>query len=344
MVGIKKKNIKLILLKPMKIDQILKKFPLRIALTDYCNLRCFFCSNEGMDAKYKNLRYADLESLKYLLRVTKRAGLTSLSLTGGEPSLYPNLCELLKYVKELKLDQTFFHTNGVSLSPSLIDNHLKFFSKVAVSIHTINFNTWHKLAGGNKSQFTQLMKNLEHLSLYSKAKKLIVEIKCVPMKGINDSTKDFKLFLDFCSANKFKFKFLNFEPITLDQCKYQMTLKENLDKVKSAGGVELPPDDKFRGQRAYLPLNWFRYKDTKGVVIEIGCGQPEICETCADSNEIFIDPDLDIKPCHASQFSLPLKSFIKNKEDKKILDAFVESRVFLSKKPGLGTSYWLNQT
>src|SRR4030042_2090825 len=110
----------------MKIGEILKKFPIRIALTDYCNLHCFFCSNEGMDTKCKNLHHADLKSLKYLLGVTKKAGLHGLSLTGGEPSLYPSLNKLLEYVKELKLNQTFFHTNGVSLTPSLIDDSLKF--------------------------------------------------------------------------------------------------------------------------------------------------------------------------------------------------------------------------
>lgn len=326
----------------MEIKDILNKFPLRIAITDYCNLHCFFCSNEGMELKCKNLRQIEIEPLKYLLKVVKDAGLSGISLTGGEPCLYPNLEELLEFVNSLKFNQTFFHTNGVGLTPQLIDKYLKFFSKIAVSIHTVDFDTWHKLTFGNKEQFTQLMEALDYLSLYTKENKLLVEIKIVPMKGINDSVDNLKHIFDFCSTHNFKFKILNFEPITKDQCQYQMSLKENLEKVKDTGAEELPQDDKFRGQKSYLPLNWFKYKNIKGVVIEIGCGQPEVCETCANSNEIFIDPDFGIKPCHASNHSIPLRSFIKNKEDQKILDAFVESRDFLSEKPGLGITHWSN--
>lgn len=256
----------------MPIKDILKNFPLRVSLTDHCNLHCFFCSNEGMDLKYKNLRQIDLESLKYLLKVAKNAGLFGLSLTGGEPSIYTHLKDLLKYIKDLNFGQTFFHTNGVSLTSSLIDNYLNSFSKIAVSIHTVNFDIWHRLTKGNKKQFNQLMNNLNHLSYYSDLNKMVVEIKIVSMRGINDSTKNLKQILDFCSDRNFKFKVLNFEPITSDQCKYQMSLEENLDKVNAVGGVELPPDNNFRGQRSYLPLHWFKYKETKGVVIEIGCG------------------------------------------------------------------------
>ncbi len=326
----------------MNIKEILNKFPLRVALTDYCNLHCFFCSNEGMDLSCKNLRHIDLESLKYLLKLTKENGLNNLSLTGGEPSLYSNIDELLTFVKSLNLKQTFFHTNGTYLTKELIDKHLKYFSKVAVSTHSLNFNIWSRLTGGNQEQFDRLMNNLGYLGEYSKAGKLLVEIKEVPMTGVNDSKESIREILDLCAENKFKFKFLNFEPITKDQQKYQKDLKDIMEKIVSLGAEALQPDESFRGQKDYLPLNWFSYKGVKGVVIEIGCGQEYACETCADSNEIFVDPGFQIKPCHASDFSIPLKEFIANKEDQKILDAFIESREFLATKPGLGASNWLN--
>lgn len=326
----------------MKIEEILNKFPLRVALTDYCNLHCFFCSNEGMDLSCKNLRHADLESLKYLLMLTKNNGLNNLSLTGGEPSLYLHIDELLTFVRSLDFKQTFFHTNGAYLTKELIDKHLKYFSKVAVSTHSLNFEKWSNLTGGNQKQFDQLMENLKYLGEYSKAGQLLVEIKEVPMTGVNDSEEDIKEILDLCAENKFKFKFLNFEPITKDQQKYQKDLKDIIKKIISLGAIPLPADESFRGQKDYLPLNWFNYKGTKGVVIEIGCGQKYACETCADSNEIFVDPSLQIKPCHASDFSIPLKEFIAGKEDRRILDAFVKSREFLATKPGLGASNWLN--
>lgn len=320
----------------------LTNFPIRIALTDHCNLRCFFCSNEGMDLRCKNLRQINLDHLKYFLEVAKDVGVSGLSLTGGEPSLYPSLEDLLGHVKRLKFSQTFFHTNGIRLTPSLVDNYLSSFSKVAISIHTVNSETWQRLTGGNHRQFTQLMANLAYLSSYSKSDRLAVEIKSVPMRGINDSADELEQLLDFCSDNKFRFKLLNFEPITPDQKSYQIPLQRTLDKVRLVGGKVLPPDGEFRGQKSYLPLNRFKYKDTHGVVIEIGCGQPEVCETCAHSNEIFINPNLEIKPCHASKISFPLRAYIEDKNNQGILGAMIRSREFLLTKPGIGTTHWLN--
>lgn len=326
----------------MKIDKILKQFPLRLALTDYCNLRCFFCSNEGMSLTCKNTSHANLEDVNYLLTTLKNAGLENLSLTGGEPMLYPNLPKLLEFIEEKKISQTFFHTNGVNLDKKIIDKYLVNFTKVAVSIHSVDFNKWQKLTLGTKPQFDKLMSNLDYLSRYSQLGRLLVEIKIVPMKGINDFEDDIYQILEFCNQKKFKFKFLNFEPIVPEQIKYQIDVSSVMEKIKNIGGVLIPSDKKFRGQKSYLPINWFKYKDIKGVVIEIGCGQEEVCKTCYKSNEIFVSPNLEIKPCHAHDFSIPLLPFIKSRESSKILKAIIDSRKFLYKKPGIGVTYWSN--
>jgi len=326
----------------MKIKEILENYPLRIALTDFCNLNCFFCSNEGMDLDCKNLRNADFRNLEYLLRLLKKNGLKGLSLTGGEPSLYPQIDNLLTLVEGLGFEQTFFHTNGTHLTPELINDHLCKFSKVAVSIHTIDFEVWRTLTKGPKVLFDQLMKNLEILSKYSKNKELLVEIKVVPMKGVNDTERLIKDVLDFCSERNFKFKFLNFEPITEDQKKFETSLQFLRDKVEGMGGEKLATDNSFRGQNSYLPLNWYKYKDVKGVLIEIGCGHPDICKDCYKSNEIFIDPGLNIKPCHATDQIFPLKEAIKNNQDEKILQLIVDSREYLETQPGKGKNIWGN--
>lgn len=324
----------------MVINEILENYPLRVALTDFCNLRCFFCSNEGMDLSCKNIRNANYEDLEYLLKLLKQNGLRGLSLTGGEPSLYPQIDRLLNLVEELDFKQTFFHTNGTHLTAELIRNHLHKFSKVAVSIHTIDFDTWQKLTSGPRVMFDRLMKNLEILAGYSKKGELLVEIKVVPMKSVNDSEKNIREILEYCAERNFKFKFLNFEPITSDQKKFETSLEFLKTKVEGIGGEKLPPDNSFRGQASYLPLNWYKYKNVKGVLIEIGCGHPDICRDCYKSNEIFVDPNLDLKPCHSTTQTFPLKEFIEKKQDENILKAIVDSRVYLKSQPGKGKNIW----
>ena len=91
-----------------------------------------------------------------------------------------------------------------------------------------------------------------------------------------------------------------------------------------------------------MPIKKFIYKNTFGVAIKIGCGDPKICQDCYQSNEIFITPKLSIKPCHMNPREILLEDFINDKNEKTIYDAIVESRVFLSKSPGAGLNIWQN--
>lgn len=324
----------------MLISTILKLYPLRVSLTDFCNLACFFCSNEGMDLECRNKAFININDFKYLLTVCKKNGLKTLALTGGDPTLHPQIQDILSIVNKAKIEKTFFHTNGILLTKEIIDQFLIHFSKVAVSIHTTNYQTWKRLTNGSEKQFKSLMKNLDYLGKLANRGKIKVEIKIVPVKGINDSLKGLAELLDFCSQRNFYFKFLNFEPIIESHLKYQLDLTEIINKIIKLGGCPLDKPVLFRGQNDYLPMNWFEYKRIKGVVIKIGCGEKEVCAACYKSNEIFVNPNMEIKPCHANTFVLPLSEAIKKKNEKDICRLIVKSRDFLKKTPGVNASYW----
>jgi cyclic pyranopterin phosphate synthase len=324
--------------KNFKIEYILRNFPLRVIVTDYCNLRCFFCSNEGMAPDQKNRLNADYSLLKYLIEVLSSNDLTSISLTGGEPAIYPQIRELIQLINRLPFESKFFHTNGVGLTSKLINSGLKEFTKIAVSVHSFDPCLWQKLTGGDLGQYRRTLKGLSLLKKTGFCKE--VEIKHVVIRGFNDTLRMIKKTLDFCSQNKFKFKFLNFEPIREDQCGWSIPISKMKKKLEFLGCQLLPSARSFRGQSDYLPLIWYQYRQTKGVLIEIGCGTPEVCRACWQSNEIVVTPRLEIKPCHMSQKTIPLGKLLKNKDETGVLQAIVESRKMLRERPGEDKFYW----
>jgi GTP 3',8-cyclase len=320
------------------IKKILKKIPLRISITDHCNLNCFFCSNEGMNLNLKNTCEADIENLFYILKLLKKNGLQKVSITGGDPTCYPQLERLLKAINKLKFERTFFHTNGVALSKQILFGELKRFSKIAISVHSLDFKRWRKMTGGKKEQFKQMLENLKLIS--DKDYRGRIEIKSVPIKGINDSKKSVKEILDLCEANKFKFKFLIFEPIRNCHRSLVVPAKEVSGILEDLGANHLPKEKEFRGQKYYLPINRYRYKSTEGVLIEIGCGKEEVCKICPSSNEIFLTPNLEFKPCHINSHVIDLKKAVADKDDNKILNSLLASRCFLKTSPGKNKQYW----
>lgn len=320
------------------IKKILETYPLRISLTNFCNLGCFFCSNEGMESCEKNNENINVSRFKKFIDILFRLGLKNISITGGDPTMHPEIKKILKFINKYKFKNFIFHTNGVLLNKEIVDLLLKNCQKIAISIHSTDFLIWSKMTGGNKKQFNKLLKNLEYLS--SKASDIKVEIKLVILKGMNDSDKNIKIFLDFCKKNSFAFKVLNFEPINRGQFKFCLKYKDVVDKFVKIGCKEYNSPSFFRGQNRYLPYKKYIYKNTNGVIIEIRCGDKKVCKECYLSNEIFVNPSLKIKPCHIDNKIIDLNDFIMSNNIKKIKESIVYSRKFLKRSPGAGFETW----
>ncbi|PIB34599.1 cyclic pyranopterin phosphate synthase MoaA [Reichenbachiella sp. 5M10] len=93
---------------------------LRIAVTDRCNLRCFYCMPaEGIQylPKKELLTY---EEILRLTRLSAELGVTKVRITGGEPFLRKDLTSLLHNIKNTEGIQSLnLTTNGVLTLPYL---------------------------------------------------------------------------------------------------------------------------------------------------------------------------------------------------------------------------------
>jgi cyclic pyranopterin phosphate synthase len=84
---------------------------LRLSVTDRCNYRCLYC----MDPDHRYLpKRALLHVDEYLTiaRVAAGLGIRRIRVTGGEPTLYPDLDALLAGLARLPLEDVAMTTNG----------------------------------------------------------------------------------------------------------------------------------------------------------------------------------------------------------------------------------------
>lgn len=322
----------------MNIRNILENFPLRVSVTNYCNANCYFCSNEGMDQKYKNSYNADFSNLIKLITLLKSEGLRNVSLTGGEPLVYPKIKELILDLGKMHFKNFFIHTNGLFLNQDFIEifNKAK-VTKVAVSVHSFDPVKWSKITRLDTNRFINIEKSLESLKDFNG----IVEIKHVVVRGENDSLSDLQRTLDYCSKHNFKIKFLNLEPISKNDIKKKNKLNDIKSKLVQVDCTDFQIDTDFRDQKDYLPIIRFKYKNISGVLIDLLCSTENGCTNCYKSNEIFITPELQLKPCHITSKTMSLtNSENKLKDITEILEIITESREYLKLKPGLGAYYW----
>ena len=93
-----------------------------------CNYRCRFCF-----ATYRDIRgRLSLPEAKLLLQTLRGAGCDKLTFAGGEPTLHPNIGELVAEAKRFGLVVTII-TNGARLD-NLLDEHAADIDWVGLSV------------------------------------------------------------------------------------------------------------------------------------------------------------------------------------------------------------------
>lgn len=106
----------------------------RIAVTDRCNLRCFYCMPE------KGIQYVpkdDLLTYEELIRLSRlfvSLGVEKIRITGGEPFVRRDMMEFLRSLSQMDgLKQIHITTNGTTTAPLVPE--LK-----ALGIHSVNLS------------------------------------------------------------------------------------------------------------------------------------------------------------------------------------------------------------
>src|SRR5215208_7099450 len=91
---------------------------LRLAVTDRCNLRCFYCMpGEGIHYLPKKdlLTFEEIHRVVSLLAIM---GIRKVRLTGGEPFVRTDLMHMIrKMVKIPGVDELHITTNGLLTAP-----------------------------------------------------------------------------------------------------------------------------------------------------------------------------------------------------------------------------------
>ncbi len=100
-----------------ELDQFGRRIEyLRISVTDRCNFRCQYCMPlEGLPwlPKQEILRY---EEIADVVRQLAPLGLRRLRLTGGEPTIRPQLAKLVRMLRDVSaVEDIALSTNGVKL-------------------------------------------------------------------------------------------------------------------------------------------------------------------------------------------------------------------------------------
>ena len=124
---------------------------LRLAVTDRCNLRCFYCMpEEGLNFSKKS----QLLSYEEMLRLTVNLcdlGIEKVRITGGEPFVRKDLLPFLKELKKIDgLKNLSITTNGTAPLETISQMADLGIDSVNLSLDTIDPERFFKITRRNE--------------------------------------------------------------------------------------------------------------------------------------------------------------------------------------------------
>jgi molybdenum cofactor biosynthesis protein A len=112
---------------------------LRLAVTDRCNLRCFYCMPESGIAYLPKKELLTFEEIERLVKLLASLGISKVRLTGGEPFVRNDLMALIRKIKSIEgITDLHLTTNGILTGPYIEELKLIGITSVNLSLDTLS--------------------------------------------------------------------------------------------------------------------------------------------------------------------------------------------------------------
>lgn len=152
----------------------------RLAVTDRCNLRCFYCMPEEGIRYVAKKELLSFEEIERLVRLLASMGISKVRLTGGEPFVRNDLMKLLRTLVGIAgVEQVHLTTNGVLTAPHVPELKQLGIRSVNLSLDTLDRKRFHEIT--RRDEFDRVWNSFEALLQHE----IPVKINAVVMDGKN---------------------------------------------------------------------------------------------------------------------------------------------------------------
>ncbi|MDR5683072.1 MAG: GTP 3',8-cyclase MoaA [Armatimonadota bacterium] len=155
---------------------------LRISLTDRCNLRCVYCMPAEGIAFRPAAELLQEPEILLLTRIAAELGVRKVRLTGGEPTVRPDLVGIVRGIASIPgIADVALTTNGVRLRDLARPLARAGLRRVNVSLDTLDAEAFRRITRGGR-----LSDVLEGLAAAEEAGLRPIKINAVVVRGFND--------------------------------------------------------------------------------------------------------------------------------------------------------------
>ena len=296
---------------------------LRLSVTDRCNFRCVYCMEP--DVKYiPKMQLLHLDEYIRLVEVAMSLGIEKLRITGGEPTLYPQLGEFIEAVGGMGLRDIALTTNGSTLTTQ-IAARWKYagLHRVTISLDTLRPSRKDAITRSH----TSLKNVIRSIDIAKDAGLNPVKVNAVILRGVNDD--ELADFAQFAKEHAIDMRLIEF--MALDAGKRWnrasvVTAKEMLEKIEPFHTL-IKEDD----SPSSTSMN-YRFPDASGRIGFIASVSQSFCHGC---DRMRIMADGTVRPCLFSDDEWSIRSLLRDGADDDALQMFFRQAMW-AKSAGHG--------
>ncbi|MCB0696475.1 MAG: GTP 3',8-cyclase MoaA [Chitinophagaceae bacterium] len=279
---------------------------LRLAVTDRCNLRCFYCMPEhGIDW----LDRAELMTWEEMLQICGvliNMGVEKIRITGGEPFARKNFMDFLRSLSQLEgLKELTLTTNGVLTAQYVPELKKLGIKSVNLSLDTVDRDRFFAIT--RRDELPQVLDTMHELLRHD----IGVKINAVVMEGKNtqdiiplaELTKDLPVAVRYIEEMPFSGTG-TYAGLTWDHIRILDTLREQY------------PDIEKMQDPLYSTSYNYSIPGHKGTVGIIAAYTRSFCGTC---NRVRITPQGELKTCLYGDGVLNVKDLLRKGYDEEMI-------------------------
>jgi cyclic pyranopterin phosphate synthase len=235
-----------------------------------------------------------LHDYKFIINGLAQVGISKIRFTGGEPLLYPNLIELIKYTRfECNINDIAITTNGIGLDEIASELKQSGLKTVNISLDSLKSYKYKSITrGGN---LTDVLKSINVcLSLGIK-----VKINCVVINGFNDD--EIYDFINMTNYYPIDVRFIELMPLGEGKYFYEDGYFNITNFINKIDGISKMEDEIGSTAKLYK-LDYA--KGRVGIITPLSCS---FCNTC---NRIRVTSNGKIKPCLHSNEEIDIRFYL----------------------------------
>ncbi len=282
---------------------------LRLAVTDRCNLRCFYCMPaEGIRylPKHQLLTYEEMERL---VGVLARLGISKIRITGGEPFVRAGLPGFLHRLASIEgIHELSLTTNGVLTAPYVAELAALGVQSVNLSLDTLDRERFNQIT--RRDELPAVLKTLNLLVSAG----IQTKINAVVMEGKN--TQDLIPLANLTRSLPVAVRFIEEMPFNGEGSHYPVlhwTYRRIVDELRAHfPRLQQLPDSPFSTSTTYhIPGH-------QGTIGVIAAFSRTFCGSC---NRIRLTAQGTLKTCLYDDGVLDVRALVRNGASSEVLTA-----------------------